>query len=97
MKEYPDLCSLPVIIPALNAKEELASFDRASYRFPPGINSSTNSLSEIESNAGVGIPINCNFSLISNPSFRVILLPSSGGAEGCASRKESMEYEITRR
>jgi hypothetical protein len=51
----------------------------------------------IDISDGVGIPNNCNFSLISNPSFSVIFLPSSGGADGCARRIDSIEYEITRR
>jgi hypothetical protein len=42
----------------------------------------------------VGIPIERNFSLISVPSFDVILLPSSGGAEGCARIIERILYEI---
>lgn len=83
-----------MIIPALNANEKSLPFDSASWRFPPGINSSINKLSEINTSDGVGIPIERNFSLISVPSFDVILLPSSGGAEGCARRIERILYEI---
>ncbi|MDP9210620.1 MAG: hypothetical protein M3N27_01345 [Thermoproteota archaeon] len=41
------------------------------------------------------IPIERNFSHISNPSFDVVLLPSSGGVDGCARRMERIAYDMT--
>ena len=52
-------------------------------------------IAKIEISEGVAIPIERNFSLISNPSFDVVLLPNSGGVEGCARRMERIAYVMT--